>query len=66
MTSLAAPLTTTTRPAPGARSRGALWARLVRGLTGAEQHHPSLRAGTERPAAPMLMSISLGGVAHLR
>jgi hypothetical protein len=66
MTSLAAPLTTTTRPARSARPRGALWARLVQGLTGAERHHPALRAGTERPAAPMLMSISLGGPAHLR
>lgn len=66
MTSLAAPLTTTTRPARSARPRGTLWARLVRGLAGAERHHPSLRAGTERPAAPMLMSLSLGGPAHLR
>ena len=66
MTGLAAPLTTTPRPADTVRPRGALWARLVRGLAGAERHHPSLRAGTERPAAPMLMSVSLGGVAHLR
>ena len=66
MTSLAAPLTTTTRPARRTRFRSPLWARLVRGLTGAERHHPSLRAGSERPAAPMLMSISIGGAAHLR
>ena len=66
MTSLAAPLTTTTRTARSARSYRALWTRLLHGLAGAERHDPSLRAGVERPAAPMLMSISFGGPAHLR
>jgi hypothetical protein len=66
MTSLAAPLTTATRTARSARSHRALWTRLLHRLAGAEQHDPSLRAGVERPAAPMLMSISLGGAAHLR
>ncbi len=62
MSSLAAPLSTS----PRARSRSAVWARLVRHLAGGERRDPSLRAGAERPAAPMLMSISLGGAAHLR
>jgi len=65
MASLTTPLTTTARPPGGARALGALWARLVR-RPAPEGHDPSLRAGVERPAAPMLVSISLGGPAHLR
>jgi hypothetical protein len=65
MTSLAAPLTTP-RSAERAASRSGLWTRLLRRLAATERRDPTLRAGVERPAAPMLMSISLGGAAHLR
>jgi hypothetical protein len=66
MTSLAAPLTTPAPTTGTARSYRALWTHLLRRLAGADRHDPSLRAGVERPSAPMLMSISLGGAAHLR
>lgn len=42
-------------------TRSPLLARLRRA-----DHDDSLRAGNERPAPPMLMSIGLGGAARLR
>jgi hypothetical protein len=52
-------------PARRLRPRPAAWARLLARLRPAH-HDDSLRAGDERPAPPMVVSVNFGGAARLR